>query len=265
MEASFWLKLALSFVAGSVWVTASTLIAERFGSKLGGLIGGLPSTAVISLFFIGWSQSPTLASQAATMIPIVQGINSLLIVVYVLWVKHSFAIGITAGLLAWFALTGLLVGYSLGALWVSITGWLGFGLASYFVVEKILRVPSQGCIQVRYTAIQVLLRALFGGTVIAFAVLVGKLGGPLYGGIFATFPAMFLSTLVITYYSGGASFSSAVAKSLLLSGIINVPLYALAVRFLYPAWGLYVGTLAAFIFSLGSGYLTYRFMQVKMT
>jgi hypothetical protein len=55
VDASFWLKLILSFIVGSLWVTLTTLSAERFGSKVGGLIGVLPSTVVIALLFIGFT------------------------------------------------------------------------------------------------------------------------------------------------------------------------------------------------------------------
>jgi hypothetical protein len=58
MDASFWIKLFLGFIVGSIWVTLTTVSAERFGSKVGGLIGGLPSTVVIALLFIGLTQSP---------------------------------------------------------------------------------------------------------------------------------------------------------------------------------------------------------------
>lgn len=249
------------------WIAVSPKFftsSERFGSRLGGLIGGLPSTAVIALFFIGLTQSPIIASQAAVFIPIVQGINSVFIVVYLLGVTRNFAASLVWALIVWFVLTSLLVFYRLQNGWVSIIGWLGLGLGSYLIVEKRLGIQSHSRQRVRYTAFHVGLRAIFGGTIIALAVLIGKLGGALYGGIFATFPAMFLSTLVITYHSGGVSFSKAVAKSLLVSGVINVPVYALAVRWLYPEWGLAWGTIAAFTLALGSGYLTYRFMRLKM-
>ena len=100
---------------------------------------------------------------------------------------------------------------------------------------------------------------------IAFAVFMGKIGGPVYGGIFATFPAMFLSTLVITYRAGGAEFSRAVAKSLFVSGIINVVLYAIAVRYLYVWFGLAYGTAGALVFCGVTGYLTYLFMKARLS
>ena len=59
MDTSFWLKLILGFIVGSLWVTLTTVSAERFGSKVGGLIGGLPSTVVIALLDIMFTLTST--------------------------------------------------------------------------------------------------------------------------------------------------------------------------------------------------------------
>ncbi|MFH0778455.1 MAG: DUF3147 family protein [Candidatus Eisenbacteria bacterium] len=108
-------------------------------------------------------------------------------------------------------------------------------------------------------------RATLGGGMIAFAVLMGKVAGPAYGGVFATFPAMFISTLVITHRSDGVEFSRAVAKALMVSGIVNVALYSIAVRYLYPLAGLGYGTALALVFSAGTWYLTHLFMRKRVT
>jgi hypothetical protein len=93
----------------------------------------------------------------------------------------------------------------------------------------------------------------------------GKIGGPLLGGIFGAFPAMFLSTLVITFNSAGSGFSRPVGKSLLISGLINVPIYEIMVRFLYPSIGLGLGTALALLFSLCTGYFTFLFMKTRLS
>jgi len=85
------------------------------------------------------------------------------------------------------------------------------------------------------------------------------------GGIFATFPAMFISTLIITYQTGGAAVSRAVAKALMLSGMINVALYAIAVRYLYVSLGLAAGTILALAFSCGTVYLTNALIMNKVS
>ena len=47
-------------------------------------------------------------------------------------------------------------------------------------------------------------------------VLIAKTGGPEFGGIFAAFPAMFISTLTISYKAHGIEFSRAMVKSLMV-------------------------------------------------
>ncbi|MBN1224817.1 MAG: DUF3147 family protein, partial [Candidatus Aminicenantes bacterium] len=54
MTKIFLIKLVLSFFVGGAWVAAATLIADKYGTKIGGIIIGLPSTLLVSLFFIGW-------------------------------------------------------------------------------------------------------------------------------------------------------------------------------------------------------------------
>jgi uncharacterized membrane protein (GlpM family) len=128
-----------------------------------------------------------------------------------------------------------------------------------------MKIVSQGKLTISYPTIQLVWRALFGGSVIALAIFMGKIGGPLLGGIFSSFPTMFLSTLVITYNTGGPGCSHAVGKSLLISGLINVPLYEIIVRFLYPVVGLGLGSVLALLFSVDTGYLTFLFMKTRVS
>ena len=265
MDSSFWLKLALGFLVGSLWVTLTTLSAERFGSKVGGLIGGLPSTVVIALLFIGYTQSPLVAAQATTVMPLAQGLNGLFILAFLLLIPRGLKLALPVSLLVWFSLAAFLYLLDLQSFLISIIGWLVLLILCYFVLERWMEIASRGKQAFVYPPSQLIWRAIFGGAVISFAVLMGKLGGPLLGGIFGSFPAMFLSTLVITSHIGGAAYSKPVGKSLLVSGLINVPLYEIMVRYLYPSVGLALGTTIAVILSLGTGYLTFLFMKSRLS
>jgi len=67
----FLAQAFIQFLGGAApGVTLSTIAAERFGSKIGGLIGGLPSTVIVTLFFIGLTQTPQVAASATTIIPL---------------------------------------------------------------------------------------------------------------------------------------------------------------------------------------------------
>ncbi len=264
MDAAFWTKLGVSFLAGGLWVTVTTLSAERFGSKVGGLIGGLPSTVVIALLFIGITQTPQVAAQATTVMPIAQGLNGLFVLSFMVLVKRGVWCAAAGSLLVWLVQSTALYLLDIQSLWISVVGWLALLGICYWLLERKMKIRSHGKVEASPAAFQVLWRAAFGGGVIAWAVLMGKLGGPLLGGIFGSFPAMFLTTLVITARSAGAEFARSVGKALLISGLINVPVYELAVRVSYPAIGLVWGTVMALVISLGSGYLTYRVMQAKV-
>jgi len=265
MDASFWIKVGLSFVVGSLWVTLTTLSAERFGSKMGGLIGGLPSTVVIALLFIGITQSPQVAAQATTVMPLAQGLNGLFILTFILLIRRGLTAALLCSLLVWSINAAFLYMSDIHSFLISLVGWLILLVFCYFAVERWMKISSHGKLAFKYKPSQLVWRALFGGSVISLAVLMGKIGGPLLGGIFSSFPAMFLSTLVITARTGGADFSRAVGKSLLISGLVNVPLYEIMVRVLYPNVGLGLGTLLALLGSLGTGYLTYQFIRDRLS
>ena len=101
----FFLKLILSFIVGSVWITCSTVFAEKFGSKVGGVLAGMPSTIVIALFFIGWTQGITAAAEATTIVPVVMGVGAIFVVVYALLSSLNFIFAIIGSLGLWFILT----------------------------------------------------------------------------------------------------------------------------------------------------------------
>ena len=265
MDTSFWLKLLLGFIVGSLWVTLTTVSAERFGSKVGGLIGGLPSTVVIALLFIGLTQSAQVAADATTVMPLAQGLNGLVVITFMLFIPRGLWAGLLSAVPLWFLQSTILYFLDIQFFWIPLLGWLILLVFCYLVVEKWMRIPSTGKVALSYPPSQLIWRAIFGGLVIAFAVLMGKVGGPLLGGIFGSFPAMFLSTLVITYNAAGSAFSRSVGKSLLISGLINVPIYEIIVRFLYPRIGLGWGTVIALLVSLATGYLTFRFMKASLS
>ena len=50
---------------------------------------------------------------------------------------------------------------------------------------------------------------------------------------------------------------------MLISGLINVPLYEIMVRYLFPMIGLGWGTLLALMGSMGTGFLTYQLMKMR--
>ena len=265
MSDVFLFKLALSFIVGGVWTTLATIVAEKFGTKLGGIITGLPSTAIFSLFFIGWTQTAIFASQSTTIIPIIMGIDALFVVIYVLLSKINFYLAIVTSLIFWFTLSLGLVFLGFNNFTYSLIALAVLLAFSYFVLEKRVAIKSEGRKNTQYTSLQILFRGVLGGIIIAFAVIMAEVGGPLLGGAFAVFPAVMFSVMLITYFAQGYSFSWAILKIAALTGAVNVVIYASAVRYTYLHTGLVYGTLISFIISLISASCLYLYVVKKMS
>lgn len=265
MDAMFFLKLGLSFVAGSFAVTLTTVSAEKFGSKIGGLIGGIPSTSVVALLFLGIVQSPEYVVQATDVIPLVMSYNSLFLVVFVVFSRYGLLTGLGSALAMWFVCSLLTIVLNLHYFGLGLAVFFLFFVSSYLILEKGLALPSLSGIKVRFTPIQITARALFSGLVIAAVVFLSKVGGPLIGGVFAVFPAVFTSTIVITSHARGVAFTRALTKPLLVSAMVNVIVYVFAVRSFYPGLGLVLGTVAALAVAAVSVFISYSFITKKMT
>ncbi len=261
LDQTFLTKLILSFLVGSVWITTVTVIAERFGSRFGGFIGGLPSTIVIALLFIGISQSTETAAQAAVMIPLVMGINGFFILVYLALVHRGLIKALVTALILWSIIIVLLILSGFNGFWISLMVWLGSLVICIFVTNRVMDIPHKGGIRVPYTTKQILGRGIVSGFIISTAVLITRLAGPTVGGIFSNFPVIFMSTLYITYTTGGLEFSRAVAKTLMLSAMVNVGVYSFAAHFAYQYFGIITGTLIAIAASTLSAFSVYSIIR----
>ena len=159
----FAYKLFLSFIVGGLWTVVGTAIGERSGTKAGGVIAGMPSAIVVALFFIGWTQSPEVASEATTLVPLVLAFIALFCVVYVLLYPTGFARAIVVGLAFWFAVSLGIVFAGVNRFSHSLIGWAVIVPSCYIVFEKVLRIPSAGRRTNSPTWRQLLFRSVLGG------------------------------------------------------------------------------------------------------
>jgi len=264
MDNVFLLKLILSFIVGSIWVTSGTVIAERYGSKVGGLVAGLPSTILLGLFFIAWTQSTRVAAEATTVVPIVGGINCLFIVAYIILVRINFWLALSGALAVWFVFASVLVVFRFNNFVFSVAGYICLLMVSFYFVEKKLQVRSESSRKVKLTFTLMVMRGIISGFIVTIAVVLTRIGGPLLGGVFTMFPAMFLGTLLITYFSHGAGFSSAVMKASIF-GAISVVIYGIAARYAFVPLGLWAGTGVSILISFGFAFIIHNLLTNKMT
>jgi hypothetical protein len=263
----FLWKLLLSFIVGSTWITTTTILADKFGARFGGLVAGIPSTIVISLFFVGWTQTPLIASQATTPVPLTMGITAVFVVGYVLLSRYNFYFALITSLSIWAVLALILAVVRVDNFLYSWIGFIVLLATSQYILSKNKAQDDAGQTRknIRYTPFQLLFRGTLSGAMIAFAVIMVKIGGPFIGGIFVAFPVVMLSVIIITYLAQGKSFSCETAKVLMISGTITVVLYATTARFAFLHFGLIYGTLLSFIVGLISANVIRLFLRIKMS
>lgn len=257
---SFFLHLVLAFAVGSLWVSAITIIAEKKGSIVGGILGGLPSTSAFSFLFIGLNQSSAAAVQATTVFPLAFGVTSAFLLGYAFFAQKGFGRGILVSLLMWFAVSGLIVGSGLQDFSLSLVSGILISALTYYCFTK-LKLKNLKGEKTHYKIRDVALRGVGAGALVLVSVFLSQIGGPVLGGIAAAFPAVFTSTLIILNRSRGTEFSRAVTKPLVLCGILTIIPFCVAVRFLYPTMGIWLGTLVSYALVTPLAVLSYYLAQ----
>src|SRR5206468_7436874 len=114
------LHLILAFTVGGAWVSSATLIAERYGSALGGLVGGLPAISIVSFLFIGLIQGATTASQATTVFPLALSFTMSFLLVYAVLTERGFPLAFVGALLVWVGLSTITAYLDLRNLFFSV-------------------------------------------------------------------------------------------------------------------------------------------------
>jgi hypothetical protein len=259
----FTAKLMLAFVIGGLWVTMATVAAEKYGTKVGGLLAGLPSTVVMVLFFVGWTQSIPAAVSATSSTALGAVAITLYLLVYIWLAKKNFWVALISALGVWFLVATLIlltkqINYA--------RSLIIFGMilaSSFYLVERVLRIKSVNSKPMKYSLWMIGFRAILSGLIVGLAVYLAKVGGPIFGGLFAMFPAVFTGTLLVTYLSQGSAFSSATMKMGMLS-VINLVFYSLLIRYSYPYFGLIWGTVLALAVSYAVGGLIYLFARNRI-
>jgi len=240
-------EFAIPFIAAAAAVIIITIIAERYGTKKGGILGTLPSTIMIAYLFIAYNEGISIATKSVAVVPAEMGVNVIFLLLFAVFAYRSMALALAVSFSVWTALSLLLLFLNLENLLASSLVFFAGFLIAMFVLEWKKKTPSIGRVRTCYTTLRILLRGLFAGIVIGVAVLLSNVGAVL-SGILSAFPVIFLSTMIIAMREQGPDFAGGMAKSMIF-GSPSVVCYTIAVFFLYPAYGIVIGTLSAFLVS----------------
>ncbi|MDW7733732.1 MAG: DUF3147 family protein, partial [Methanolobus sp.] len=209
MDIVFIYRVIISFLVAGFWIAFATLLAERLGSKIGGLIANLPSHLLISLFFLAVVNGTPFVIDAITGIPVGMAISTLFLFVFIVFLKYGLMISTFVSLIAWCLSAILLVSMKLENIVLNIFLYLLITIVSYVVLEKFIKIPSIEKSRKEYTKYQIIVRAFSAGSVVASVIIISKFLSPYAVGIFATFPAVFLSTMIVLVLNQSKAFAQA--------------------------------------------------------
>ncbi|MCP5106707.1 MAG: DUF3147 family protein [bacterium] len=245
MEPAFLLKTIISFVVAGVWIGGFTLMAERLGSKKGGLLANLPSTILVALVFVALVQDAQFAADATDAVPIGMLIDTLFLMVFILVVRRGLIKAVLLSLSTWVVLAVSAQKLHLSDIVVNIVLYVLVAVAVYVFLEYGVNIPAKGKSRKKYSMSSLLSRALFAGGVVAGTTVISSFAGTYWVGLFSTFPAVMLSSMVILTISQGMEFARATGKIMVLSST-NIIVYAIGVSLTYPVLGVIWGTLVSF-------------------
>lgn len=245
MDKVLLLKTVTSFVVAGLWIGGFTLLAERLGSKKGGLIANLPSTILIALIFVALVQDAQFAAKATDAVPIGMLIDTLFLLAFILLVKYGLIKTVVLSLGTWFVLAFLAQKIHLSNILLNMILYVITAVAAYLLLEYKSKIPAKGKSRKKYTPGSLLIRALFAGSVVAGTTIISTFAGTYWVGLFSIFPAVMLSSMVILTINQGADFARATGKVMILSST-NIIVYAYGVSLTYPILGVLLGTIISF-------------------
>lgn len=245
---SLLFQIIAPFLLSCGVVILITVLAERYGTKAGGILGTLPSTIVVAFLFIALNKGTAFAARAAVVVPAEMGINIVFLFIFSLLAHRSVYGALALSLFIWMLLSFILYMAELENIALSMVVYFAVMLSAFFFLEKRKRVPSSGRVAVHYSATKLLFRGVFAGIVIAIAVALANIG-EMMSGIFSVFPAIFLSTMLIFIREHGPAFTGSMGKAMIL-GTLSVMSYGVCIHFFYPTAGIWVGSAAAYAVAL---------------
>jgi len=245
---NFLIQTALPFTISALVVILITVIAEKYGTKIGGILGTLPSTIVVAFVFIALNRGVDFASESVAVVPAEMGINLAFLCIFALLAYKSMTTGLFAAFVFWIIFSSILFFTDMHNIYVSLALFFISMIITFLILEKVKKIKSQGKRQVHYTPLKIILRGVLTGAIIAISVFLSNLD-PVLAGIFSVFPAILTSTMIISYREHGPDFSAGIAKSMIF-GSSSVMSYATAIHFLYPSYGIVLGSIVGLVIAV---------------
>jgi uncharacterized membrane protein (GlpM family) len=236
-DLSFWLELAFKMAMTAAVVVVISVVVERSGPFIGALIAALPTAAGAAYVILAIEHPPAFIAGSAVGSMAIGAAVAIFAAVYaVLAQRHGLLFSLGLSLLAWFACVALLRQVS----WTPLSA-LALNAAVYAVTIPLSwryrsSAPPKKFLRTRY---DIPLRALAAAAVVVVVTTASNSIGSFASGMFALFPIVFCSSIVILHPRvGGKATASVMAHAQV--ALIGLTLAFMAVHYLAEplgSWG----------------------------
>jgi len=172
-------QMVLPFILSALIVILITVIAEKYGTKTGGILGTLPSTIIIAFIFIAFNKGVDFASQSVAVVPAEIGINLVFVLLFVLLAYRSIIIALIVSMGVWAILSTALYFLDITNIFFSLFIFVISLIFTFVFLEYIKKIPSTGKVKVHYTPMKIILRGVLTGTIISISVLLSNMSASL--------------------------------------------------------------------------------------
>jgi hypothetical protein len=252
---SIWIS---ALFAGFVAIAACMAI-EKFGGRLGGLLGSAPTTIVPASLGFWWSAAtPDIARDALFAVPPGMMVTALFLYCWRVIpprlpagsVGMRLLLMTCASLGIWgLAATGLILTMDQNLIPMFTFGSLFFAGQIAFGLWACLGNPPAPQGQHSVSPIILLARGLLAAGAIGLAVWFASLGIPLVAGVASVFPAIFLTTMLTVWLAQGQAVQAGAVGPMML-GSASVSAYCLIAAWTMGALGPEWGAIIAWLLSV---------------
>jgi hypothetical protein len=224
----FLLVLAIKMAVAAAFVVTASFVAERAGALVGAMVVTLPIGAGPAYILLALDHGAAFIADSTVASLAVHAASGIFGMAYVLAAqRRSFAVTIAAAVGTWIACA-----LAIRAIAWSVSGAILLNVAAYGVCVPL----AQRYLHVRMPVItrrwfDVPLRAALVAALVGTVVALGDSAGPVLAGIFAVFPIVMLSIMLILHPRiGGVATAAIIANA--MWGLVG---FALAVLTLHLA------------------------------
>jgi hypothetical protein len=221
-EVYFAFTLIVKMAVTAAFLLTATIIAERAGSLIGGLVATLPISAGPVYIFLALDHDAHFIAQSALGSLVTNAVNIAFALTYALLAqKRSLAVSLGGAFIAWFALisAGAWVPWTLGSAVVLNFAVLGI---AYWLSAPLRHAPMPR-VQTRWydLVLRAGMVAVLVGTVVTLSFRIGATAS----GNLAVFPIVLTSIMIILHHRVGGPATAAV----MANAVIGLGGFALAV------------------------------------